>query len=73
MIVIKQSFIPDIFTDGIGYCDQGFLIVTTTFQDYQIQYNLDSTCPDSMFYQLVRHFLQEHITYFVTKNQSLST
>ena len=37
-----------------------------------IQYNLDSTCPDSRFYRLVCHFLLEHITYFATENQSLS-
>ena len=34
---------------------------------FWIQYNLDNTCPDSMLYRLVRHFLLEHITYFVLK------
>ena len=28
---------------------------------------MDSTCPDSTFYRLVRHFLLEQITYFVTE------
>ena len=32
-----------------------------------IQYNLDSTCPDSTFNRLVRCFLLEHISYFVTE------
>ena len=40
---------------------------------FWIQCNLDNTCPDSMLYRLVRHFLPEHITYFVTENKSLST
>ena len=35
-----------------------------------IQYNLDSMCPDSTFYRLVRHFLLEHITYFVNKQST---
>ena len=34
---------------------------------YLIQYNLDSTCRDSTFYRLARHFLLEYITYFVTE------
>ena len=32
-----------------------------------IQYNLDNSCPDSTFYWLLRHFLLEHISYFVTE------
>ena len=32
-----------------------------------IQYNLDSTCPDSTFYWLIRHSLLEHVSYFVTE------
>ena len=39
----------------------------------RIQYDLDSTCPDSTFYRLVRHFLLQHITYFINENQSFVT
>ena len=34
----------------------------------RIQYDLDSTCPDSTFYRLVRHFMLEQMDQLVKES-----